>query len=158
MFSKRIGFGLAVVTFVSACSESNDFLGLGKVTPKALSNTVAEEDRKTTIWDALNTNVATTPVKVNRYIWQAAFEILDFMPIETVDPFSGIIVLGYGTPPGGRTAYRATVHVSEPALDARALRVALATRNGPAPAQTMRALEDAILSRARQLRDNDGRL
>ena len=158
MFSKRIGFGLAVVIFVSACSESNDFLGLGKVTPKALSNTVAEEDRKTTIWDALNTNVATTPVKVNRYIWQASFEILDFMPIETVDPFSGIIVLGYGTPPGGRTAYRATVHVSEPALDARTLRVALATRNGPAPAQTMRALEDAILSRARQLRDNDGRL
>lgn len=158
MFSKRIGFGLAVVTFVSACSESNDFLGLGKVTPKALSNTVAEEDRKTTIWDALNTNVATTPVQVNRYIWQASFEILDFMPIETVDPFSGIIVLGYGTPPGGRTAYRATVHVSEPALDARTLRVALATRNGPAPAQTMRALEDAILSRARQLRDNDGRL
>ena len=131
---------------------------VGKSHPKSTEQHCSRRRPQTTIWDALNTNVATTPVKVNRYIWQASFEILDFMPIETVDPFSGIIVLGYGTPPGGRTAYRATVHVSEPALDARTLRVALATRNGPAPAQTMRALEDAILSRARQLRDNDGRL
>ena len=80
------------------------------------------------------------------------------MPIDTVDPFSGIIVMGYGIPPGGNTEYRATVHVTEPALDARALRVALATRSGPAPAETMRSLEDAILSRARQIRRDDGRL
>ena len=92
---------------------------------------------------------------MNRYIWQAALEVLDFMPVETIDPFSGIIVMGYGTPPGGKTTYRATVHVSEPALDARTLRIALATKNGPADAKTMRALEDAVLSRARQIREAD---
>ena len=130
----------------------------GTITPKASSTTETEAYRESTIWDTLNTNVSTTPVKVNRYIWQASLEVLDFMPIEHIDPFSGIIVLGYGTPPGGGTAYRAVVHVSEPALDARTLRIALATRNGPADAQTMRALEDAILSRARQIRRDDGLL
>ena len=154
----QIGLVLALISFLSACSDSGVLRSLGTVTPKALSNTATEADRESTIWDAFNTNVSTTPVKVNRYIWQASLEVLDFMPIERIDPFSGIIVMGYGTPPGGLTAYRATVHVAEPALDARTLRVALATRNGPASAETMRALEDAILSRARQIRLDDGRL
>ena len=154
----QIGLVLALISFLSACSDSGVLRSLGTVTPKALSSTATEADRESTIWDAFNTNVSTTPVKVNRYIWQASLEVLDFMPIERIDPFSGIIVMGYGTPPDGRTAYRATVHVSEPALDARTLRVALATRNGPASTETMRALEDAILSRARQIRRDDGRL
>jgi hypothetical protein len=67
-----------------------------------------------------------------------------------------VIVTGYGTPPGGSKPYRATVYVSDPALDARTLRVALQTRNGPTSKETMRAVEDAILSRARQLRRDAG--
>ena len=97
-------------------------------------------------------------VAVNRYIWQATLDTLSFLPVETVDPFTGVIVFGYGTPPGGGTAYRATVLISDPALDARALNVALATRSGPVAAGTQRAVEDAILSRARQLRVADGSL
>ena len=158
MRTAQIGLVLALVSLLSACSESGGLRSLGTITPEALSNTATEEDQESTIWDVFNTNVSTNPVKVNRYIWQASLEVLDFMPIESIDPFSGIIVMGYGTPPGGRTAYRATVHVSEPALDARTLRVALATRSGPASTETMRALEDAILSRARQIRRDDGRL
>ena len=129
----QIGLVLALVSLLSACSNSGGLRSLGTITPKALSSTATEADRESTIWDTFNTNVSMTPVKVNRYIWQASLEVLDFMPIERIDPFSGIIVMGFGTPPGGRTAYRATVHVSEPALDARTLRVALATRNGPHP-------------------------
>ena len=94
-------------------------------------------------------------VAVNRYLWYAALDVLSFLPIESADPFTGVIVTGYGTPPGGSTAYRATIYVSDPALDARALNVALATRNGPASVETTRAIEDAILSRARQLRITD---
>ena len=97
-------------------------------------------------------------VAVNRYLWAAALDTLSFLPVESVDPFTGVIVYGYGRPPGGGTAYRATVHVSDPALDARALNVALATRNGPVAAGTQRAVEDAILSRARQLRIRDAAL
>ena len=158
MHSALTGMTLAFAMFLSACTTQDGLSGVATVTPSALKSTTSEADRESTIWDVLNTNLSTTPVKVNRYIWQASLDVLDFMPIESIDPFSGIIVMGYGTPPGGQTAYRATVHVSEPALDARTLRVALATRSGPATAETMRLLEDAILSRARQLRRDDGSL
>ena len=99
-----------------------------------------------------------TSVEVNRFIWNAALDVLDFLPVEAVDPFSGVIVMGYGVPPGGGTPYRATVYVQDPALDARSLNVALATRSGPAAAAIQRAVEDAILTRARQLRIATGRL
>lgn len=96
-------------------------------------------------------------VKVNRFLWTASLEVLDFLPVQSADPFTGVISYGYGTPPGGGRAYRATVLISDPALDARALNVAVQSRNGPVAAGTQRAIEDAILSRARQLRTQAGR-
>ena len=96
-------------------------------------------------------------VGVNRYIWSAAIKVLDFLPIESVDPYTGVIVTGFGTPPGGTTAYRATVLISDPALDARSLNVALQTRRGPASASAVRAVEDAILTLARQMRIGDNK-
>ena len=97
-------------------------------------------------------------VEVNRYLWNASLEILDFMPIEAADPFTGIIVYGYGTPPGGSRAYRATVYIQDPALEARSLRVAVQSRGGAVARETARQIEDAILTRARQLRIRDGSL
>jgi len=96
---------------------------------------------------------------VNKYIWNASLEVLDFLPVETADPFSGLIVTGYGRPPGGGVAWRATIHISDPALDARSLNLALARRDGSsADTDTVLAVEDAILTRARQLRLRDERL
>ena len=99
-----------------------------------------------------------TKLEVNKYIWNASLDVLNFLPVETADPFSGIIATGFGTPPGGRAAYRATIYVRDPALDARSLTVALQTRSGPADVDTVRAIEDAILTRARQLRIADSKL
>ena len=115
--------------------------------------------RQSTLFD-LFTNSAdpNTTVEVNKYIWVAAQDVLNFLPIETADPFTGIIVTGYGTPPGGGRAYKATIYVQDPALDARSLKLALLTKGGPASPDTVRAVEDAILTRARQLRIADGKL
>ena len=120
------------------------------------SGSAPEEERRETIWD-LFTNVddPNTTLEVNKYIWNASLDVLDFLPIESADPFSGVIVTGYGTPPGGGRAYRATVIVRDPALDARSLKVALLTRSGPAPTEAVRTVENAILTRARQLRVQD---
>ena len=113
----------------------------------------------TTIGEVLRANRnQESIVKVNKYIWSSSLQVLDFLPIQSVDPFTGVIVTGYGTPPGGGRAYRATVLISDPALDARSLNVALQTRNGPASAAAVRAVEYAILTRARQLRIADNRL
>lgn len=113
-----------------------------------------------TIWGLFgNADDPNVTVEVNKYLWQASLEVLNFLPIETVDPFTGVIVTGYGRPPGGGRAYRATVYVQDPALEARSLKVSLQGQGGGAVApETVRAVEDAILTRARQLRVRDSRL
>jgi hypothetical protein len=118
----------------------------------------SNDANRTTIWDAFGPNENEQKVQVNRYLWAASLDVLNFLPIQTVDPFTGIIVTGYGTPPGGGRSYRATVHVRDPALDARSLSVALQGSGGsPVSIDTTRAVEDAILSRARQMRIQDSK-
>ncbi len=170
----RSAFLVLAVTSLSACGggigSSNWFGGNGgaakfKPTENPGPRWTGREayyrkSTKTTLRDLFGGGAdANTTLEVNRYIWAASLEVLNFLPIESVDPFSGVIVTGYGTPPGGGRAYRATVLVQDPALDARSLKLSLQTRGGGAvdPA-TVHAVEDAILTRARQLRVQDGKL
>ncbi|WP_323005193.1 DUF3576 domain-containing protein [Pseudorhodobacter sp.] len=117
-------------------------------------------DNGSSFWDLFNkSDDPNTKVEVNKYIWNASLDILSFLPVETVDPFTGVIVTGYGVPPGGGQAYRATIYVQDPALDARSLKLSLQTRGGASVSRdTQRAVEDAILTRARQLRIRDSKL
>lgn len=111
------------------------------------------------IWSLFSSNSEPNiTVEVNKYLWQASLEVLNFLPIQSVDPFTGVIVTGYGAPPGGGRAYKATIYVSDPALDARSLKVSLESRGGTVSPDTVRAVEDAILTRARQLRVRDSKL
>jgi hypothetical protein len=89
---------------------------------------------------------------VNKYLWQASLEVLSFLPINSADPFSGIIVFGKGKAPGSSQSYDATVYISDPALDARSLSVTVRSSNGTISSEAQREIELAILSRARQLR------
>lgn len=163
----RLGGGLASVallTLLGGCStvaSLNPFARSDAEAPAqaaAPAQPAAQEEER--IWDLFaQRGDAATTVRVNRYIWNAALDVLSFLPVETVDPFTGIIVTGYGTPPGGSRAYRATIHVSDPALDARALRLSVIGRDGQSvDATTLRALEDAILTRAREFRTRDAKL
>lgn len=118
-----------------------------------------EVEQRSSIWELFsNYDDPNVTLEVNRYLWVASMDVLSFLPVEAADPFSGTIVMGYGTPPGGRTSYRATVQITDPALDARSLNLALATRSGPVAPDTVRSVENAILTRARQLRIADGKL
>jgi hypothetical protein len=118
-----------------------------------------EDPNRETIFDLFSgADDPNNTVEVNRYLWNASLEILDFMPVEAADPFSGIIQFGFGTPPGGSQAYRATVYVQDPALEARSLRVAVQSRGGAVSRDVARQIEDAILTRARQIRIRDGNL
>nr|WP_309501383.1 DUF3576 domain-containing protein [uncultured Roseovarius sp.] len=147
---------LACLAIVAAC---------GNKPPKFDPNAVVVESGReathggvqsgTSIFDAFRGDK--TGVKVNRFLWTASLDVLDFLPVQSADPFTGVISTGYGVPPGGGRAYRATILISDPALDARSLNVALQSKGGPVAAGTQRAVEDAILSRARQLRIQAGR-
>ncbi len=95
---------------------------------------------------------------VNKYLWQSSIEVLSFLPINSADPFSGIIVFGKGKAPGSSQSYDATVYISDPALDARSLSVTVRSSNGTVSSGAKREIEHAILSRARQLRLKESNL
>ncbi len=115
-------------------------------------------DTSVSIFDALRAPDQNVNVRVNKYLWNASLETLSFLPVESADPFTGVLVMGWGRAPGSSRQYRATVLVQDPALDARSLKVSVQTRGGTASAETVRRIEDAILTRARQLRVRDKNL
>jgi hypothetical protein len=146
-----------VVASVAGCGMGGLFQDEPTVVaPESRAEREARGESGDTIWSLFSgVDEPNTAIEVNKYLWNASLEVLNFLPVQTVDPFSGLIVTGFGTPPGGGRAYRAAVHVSDPALDAGSLHIALMTSGGAAAPATVRALEDAILTRARQLRIRD---
>lgn len=153
--------GMVLAALLSGCVGAAQQNAVGG--PPGSDNFTNQRDRSrstgTTIFEAFGAGSSDeTTVKVNKYLWSASLEVLEFLPVESVDPFTGVIVTGFGTPPGSGRAYRATILIDDPALDARSLNVALQTRNGPASASAVRAVENAILSRARQMRIADDAL
>ncbi len=104
-------------------------------------------------------------VPVNRYLWQATLETLAFLPLASTDPFTGVIATDWGSTveaPGER--FKVTAFMTSPVLAANSLRVAVyrEVRNEdgvwlPAAVDpnTAKQIEDAILTRARQIRIAD---
>ncbi|KPN61631.1 protein of unknown function [Aliiroseovarius crassostreae] len=163
-----LGVSLVALVALSACGGGNGSIGSGNIfggsgktgaKQDGLRHAPEKAQERETAWSLFaNVDDPNTTVEVNKYIWNAALEVLDFMPVKAADPFTGIIVFDYGRPPGSGSSYKATVYVKDPALDARSLTVAMYTRGGPASASAMRQIEDAILTRARQLRVADSKL
>ncbi|WP_135501032.1 DUF3576 domain-containing protein [Roseovarius aestuariivivens] len=154
---KTAGIVLACLGLLASCSawENARLNPDAYVVESGPNRTATYTNNGTSLFDAFRGGGS--GIKVNRFLWTASLEVLDFLPVQNADPFTGVITTGYGTPPGGGRAYRATVLISDPALDARSLNVAVQTRGGPVAAGTQRAIEDAILTRARQLRTQAAR-
>jgi hypothetical protein len=104
-------------------------------------------------------------VAVNKYLWRAALDTLAFLPLASTDPFTGVIATDWGaTPDAPGERFKVTAYLMSPDLSAAALKVAvfreeLGENNVwmPAPVnpETPRQIEDAILTRARQIRIAD---
>ncbi len=154
---------LVLVGMLSACGSGGLFGPKAAATPQTAAfdpGGRSSDKRGGSIWDLFKQNQdPNVTVKVNKYIWLASLDVLNFLPVQSVDPFTGVIITGYGTPPGGGRSYRATIYVQDPALDARSLKLSLQGANGSSVApETVSAVEDAILNRARQLRIADSHL
>lgn len=101
---------------------------------------------------------------VNRYLWAASLETLDFLPISSADPIAGLIITDwYVNPETPGERFKTNVYILDSALRADGLRVSVFRQTQGAdgvwndatvnPA-TAREIENAILTRARQLRLN----
>lgn len=97
---------------------------------------------------------------VNSFLWRATLETLNFMPLEQVDPFGGVVITDwYADPAAPNERLRATAYILDTNLRADALKVSVFKQvqspNGwtdsAVDADTARQVENAILTRARQL-------
>ena len=86
---------------------------------------------------------------------------MSFMPLVSADPFGGVIITDwYVAPTSPDERLKVTIYISDRSLRADGLKVVVfrQTRNGPAwsdaqpSPDTAHKLEDAILTRARELR------
>lgn len=99
---------------------------------------------------------------VNKFLWQASLDTLAFLPLSSTDPFTGVIATDWGsTPDAPGERFKVTSYILSPTLAASSLKVAVfrEERNEdglwvPAAVnpETALKIEDAILTRARQIR------
>ncbi|MGV6802054.1 MAG: DUF3576 domain-containing protein [bacterium] len=132
---------------------------LAAVLAACASNKEAMADRNV----GLLSSKSGAETSVNKYLWVASLETLDFLPIFTADPVGGLIITDwYANPRIPNERLKANVHILDSALRADALRVTVFkqtyTQSGwvdaPVNKATAREIENAILTRARQLRLN----
>jgi hypothetical protein len=102
-----------------------------------------------------------TTIGVNSYLWRASLDTLSFMPLLQTDSNGGVIVTDWYINPAVPTErVKVTVTILDQDLRADGLRVAAlreVNQGGqwvaaPVKAATVQKLEDAILTRARDLR------
>ena len=107
------------------------------------------------------TNDAGGNIGVNTYLWRAALDTVSFMPIVSADPFGGTIITEwYEDPAKPGERFKLTALILERELKADGIRVRVFKQvaqgnewaEAMAPADMGEKLEDAILTRARQMR------
>lgn len=103
-----------------------------------------------------------TGIGVNSFLWRATLDTLSFMPLNSADPFGGVIITDWYTPaetPNER--FKLTAYILGTSLRSDAVKVSVFRQVNIGPNQwqdavveagTVTALEDSILTRARQLR------
>lgn len=107
------------------------------------------------------TPAQTQSIGVNSFLWRASLDTLAFMPLLNADPWGGVINYDwYANPQTPNERFKATVFILDSRLRADALNVSITkqvkTETGewtaaPVAAQTETDLENAILTKARQL-------
>jgi hypothetical protein len=101
-------------------------------------------------------------IGVNAYLWRATLDTLSFMPLQSADPFGGVVITDwYSNPQRPTERFKVTVYILDSRLraDGLAVNVFKEVSNGqgawtasPTADQTSSDIENAILTRARQLR------
>lgn len=98
---------------------------------------------------------------VNGYLWRATLDTLNFMPLASADPVGGVVITEwYSAPEAPSEQMKVTAYILDRRLRADALKITVFRQirgasgwiDAPVNTQTATKLEDAVLSRARELR------
>lgn len=101
-------------------------------------------------------------IGVNSYLWRASLDSIAFMPVASADPFGGVIITDWYSPPETPDErFKLNIYILGRQLRADGIKAAVfRQRREPAGAwvdaavepKTATELENAILTRARQMR------
>lgn len=102
-------------------------------------------------------------VGVNAYLWRATLDTMSIWPVASADPFGGVIITDWYAPPTTpNERFKLNIYILDRALRADGVRVSVFRqqrgasgdwRNAVAQPQTATQIENAILTRARQFRN-----
>jgi len=102
-------------------------------------------------------------IGVNSFLWRATLDTISFMPVTSADPFGGVILTDWFAPPDTpNERFKLNVYVLGKALRADGIQVSVFRqmldnnglwRDSAVEAGASRKIEDSILTRARQLRN-----
>jgi hypothetical protein len=102
-------------------------------------------------------------IGVNSFLWRASLDTISFMPVNSADPFGGVVITDWHSPAQSPTErFKLNVYIMDRSLRADGVRVAVfrqvqdtrgAWRDSPVPSKTSADIENAILTKARQLRN-----
>ncbi len=102
-----------------------------------------------------------TSMAVNAFLWRGALDTISFMPLASADPFGGVIITDWYTPPSSPDErFKASVFILGRELRSNNLRVSIfrqVLQNGnwvdaQVSPNTVNDIEDKVLARARRLR------
>ena len=106
--------------------------------------------------------VSVEGIGVNGFLWRASLDTISFMPLAEVDPFGGVIITDwYANPQMPTERFKLTVYILDTRLRADALSVNVFRQvrdetggwiDAETATETSVEIENAILTRARQLR------
>ena len=101
-------------------------------------------------------------IGVNSFLWRASLDTLSFMPLASADPFGGVIITDWYSPPETPDErFKLNIFILDRLLRTDSLRAAVFHQRRvaggtwtdvPVEATTATDLENSILTRARQLR------
>ncbi len=99
---------------------------------------------------------------VNAYLWRGALDTLSFMPLASADPFGGVIITDWYTPAAANgERFKATAYILGRELRSDGVRISIFRQvlqggqwvDAPVSAVTVGEIENKVLSRARELRE-----
>jgi hypothetical protein len=104
----------------------------------------------------------TSGIGVNAFLWRGALDTISFMPLASADPFGGVIITDWYTPPGtSGERFKATIYILSRDLRSDGVRVNIfrqVLQNGqwvdaPVSETTVGDIENKVLARARRMRE-----
>ena len=102
-----------------------------------------------------------TGIGVNSFLWRAALDTVSFMPVQSADPFGGVILTDwYENPETPGERFKMNILILDRQLRSDGIRVSVfkqvaqggTWRDAAVPKDMALQVEDAILTRARELR------